>query len=718
MTAAERGSRPALADPSHSERFRTLLDNLREVVFETDPEGNWTFLNQAWTEITGFGVEETLGTHFLEYVHPDDRDATIDMFTRVVSGKAAYCHHQTRYVTAEGGYRWIDLRASLTYDDASGAIVGNAGTIIDITERRRAEELLAEQTRILELIAKDAPLPDVLGALAALIASTTGKGVTATVSEGDEDGARRRRVGGSGARRGESRVVAVASPDGTYDAKGAHSATGVLETSIADPPAGGNAVAIASAAGRRLGSFVVHDERALPAAHQQLVERCTYIAAVGIERKLALDEIRRQALHDPLTGLPNRALLNDRLENAVTAARRRRDLVALLLIDLDRFKEINDTLGHEVGDHVLRQVSVRLDEALRDIDTIARLGGDEFAVVLPGLAGVDPAEAVSRKLFRKLEEPFQVDGASLNLKASVGAAVFPMHGDNVGALLRHADAAMYRAKRDGVGHALYTPKQDDERLHFLGVVGQLRHAIAAKQLVLHYQPKLDLRTGTVQGVEALLRWRHPTRGLVLPDQFIPYAEQAGIIEPLSEWVLASALSDNKRWREAGLHLSAAVNLSGYSLRDPDLPAKIAGAIAAVDPGEVQLELEVSESAVMANPQALAAVTELSARGVAFAIDDFGTGYSSFGYLKELPVHAIKIDRSFVRDLPSDERDASIVRSAIDLAHKLSLDVVAEGVESARACALLTEWGCDYAQGFHIARPMPADAVPTWVRERR
>ncbi|MDQ3890995.1 MAG: EAL domain-containing protein [Actinomycetota bacterium] len=716
MTASEKSSRAALADPTHAERFRTLLDNLREVVFETDPEGNWTFLNQAWTEITGFGVEETLGTHFLEYVHPDDREATIDMFTTVVSGKAAYCQHETRYVTADGGYRWVDLRASLTYDDDSGVIVGNAGTIIDITERRHAEELLAEQTRILELIAKDAPLPDVLGALAALIASSTGKRVTATVSDGEGDAARRRRLGG-GASRGDSRVVAVAGSDGTYDAKAAHSAAGVLETSAADLPSGGNAVGISSAAGRKLGAFVVHDERPLRAAHQQLVERCTHIAAIGIERKLALDEIRRQALHDPLTGLPNRALLNDRLENAMTAARRQRDLVALLLMDLDRFKEINDTLGHEVGDHVLRQVSVRLDEALRDIDTIARLGGDEFAVVLPGLASVEPAEAVSRKLFRKLEEPFQVDGARLNLKASVGAAVFPVHGDSVGALLRHADAAMYRAKRNGVGHALYTPRQDDERLHFLGVVGQLRHAIAANQLVLHYQPKLDLRSGTVEGVEALLRWRHPTRGLVLPDEFIRYAEQAGVIEPLSEWVLGSALSDNKRWRETGLHLSAAVNLSAHLLRDPDLAGKIAGVIAAADPGDARLELEISESAVMANPQALAAISELAAAGVAVAIDDFGTGYSSFGYLKELPVHAIKIDRSFVRDLASDERDASIVRSAIELAHKLSLDVVAEGVESARVCALLAEWGCDYAQGFHIARPMAADAVAAWVRER-
>jgi diguanylate cyclase (GGDEF)-like protein/PAS domain S-box-containing protein len=423
------------------------------------------------------------------------------------------------------------------------------------------------------------------------------------------------------------------------------------------------------------------------------------------ERKRVEEELAYQALHDPLTGLPNRTLLADRLDQALVGARRRGCSVGLLLMDLDRFKEINDTLGHRSGDHVLAQVARRLETVLRGSDTVARLGGDEFAIVLSDVDGVGEAELVTAKVLEALDPPFDLSGLALHVDASVGIAVAPLHGDDGAVLLQRADVAMYRAKGLVQGYAVYASETDENRLQRLALMTELRQAVDEGQLLLHYQPVIEVATNEIVAVEALVRWRHPERGLLPPGWFIPLAEQTGLIKPLTLWVLDEALHQAQRWLQEGIRTRMAVNLSARLLHDPDLLASVGTLLREAKLGTGMLELEITESAVMTNPEgALTVISDLARQGVRFTIDDFGTGYSSLGYLKRLPVHQIKIDRSFVMDMLDDENDASIVRSVIGLAHSLRLRVVAEGVEDEVTYERLAAYGCDFVQGFHLGRP--------------
>ena len=427
-------------------------------------------------------------------------------------------------------------------------------------------------------------------------------------------------------------------------------------------------------------------------------------------------ELVRQALHDPLTGLPNRELLADRVGQAIRTADRELRPAALLLLDLNRFKDINDTLGHHHGDQLLIQVSQRIGRALREADTVARLGGDEFAVLLPG-ASADGAGAVADKLRTALQQPLSIGGVALDLDASIGVAVYPEHGSDAAELLQHADVAMYVAKQAHAGFLVYDPAVDEHSPRRLALLGGLRRALDRGELVLHYQPKADLRSGRIQGVEALVRWQHPEHGLLGPDEFIPVAERTGLIHPLTRWVLDAALDQAALWRHAGLRLTVAVNVSTRNLLDPAFPDQVAGQLTTWKvPAEVLL-LEVTESAVMAEPdRALEVLGRLHALGVGLAVDDFGTGYSSMAYLKELPVDELKIDRSFVSQMATSPNDAVIVRSTIDLGHNLGLRVVAEGVETQRAWDELAGLGCDTAQGYLLGRPVPAAELEQQLSE--
>lgn len=426
-----------------------------------------------------------------------------------------------------------------------------------------------------------------------------------------------------------------------------------------------------------------------------------------MERVRMEDALRRQALHDALTGLPNRVLLRDRVEQAILAARRDDHDATLMLLDLDRFKEVNDTFGHHYGDALLRQVAERLRGSLRASDTVARLGGDEFAVLL---AGSGRAEAIlaADKMCAALEAPFIVEGQALHVGASIGIALFPRHGTDAATLLRRADVAMYVAKRGGDAHAVYAPEHDVYTPDRLALVADLRQAIACGALLLHYQPKASLDGGRIYGVEAIARWPHPRLGLIPPDQFIPLAEATGLIGPLTLWVLAAALAQCQSWRRAGLDLGVAVNLSMANLHDLALPTTIARLLETHDLPAASLRVEVTESAIMADPaRTLETLTRLRALGVGISVDDYGTGYSSLAYLKRLPVDELKIDMSFVRHMAQDETDAVIVSSTIGLGHNLGLHVVAEGVEDREAWDALTRMGCDAAQGYHLSRPLPA-----------
>ena len=441
----------------------------------------------------------------------------------------------------------------------------------------------------------------------------------------------------------------------------------------------------------------------------------------GASRRLNRQTIdsEHQALHDALTDLPNRTLFYDRVQQAVTAASRNGTHAAVMLMDLDRFKEINDTLGHHSGDLLLRGIGPRLRAALRDNDTVARLGGDEFGVLLPSVSGVETAVSVANKIREALSEPYSLAGLTVEAEASIGVALSPDQGEDAPTLLQRADVAMYVAKRSATGVEVYASEHDRNSRRRLTLVGDLRRAIAAGDLLVRYQPIVDMRTREVHAVEALLRWHHPRHGVVAPDEFVRMAEDTGLMQPLTAFVLEASLRQRHGWRQAGYDFPVSVNLSMRNLHDVGLPDEIERMLHGWRLPADALELEITESSIMADPQrAMDVIARLYRMGLSLVIDDFGTGYSSLAHLKQLPVRAIKIDRSFVMGMDVDENDATIVRSAVDLAKNLGLGVVAEGVESEATWNRLSALGCDYAQGNHLSPPLPPDELERWLRSFR
>ena len=432
------------------------------------------------------------------------------------------------------------------------------------------------------------------------------------------------------------------------------------------------------------------------------------------ERRAQQKQLEYQALHDALTGLPNRVLLMDRLNHALEVARREGEPLGLLLLDLDRFKEINDTLGHQVGDILLRDVAQRLVTPLRRSDTIARLGGDEFAVLLPAVTDLQRARGVSNRILSLLEEPFKVGNLSLEVRVSIGIAMFPDHAEDDSRLLQCADVAMYTAKGNRSGVELYDSDRDHNTVRHLTISGELRQAIEDGQLSFHYQPKLHLPTRQVVQVEALARWKHPKHGYIPPEEFIVHAERTGLIEPLFLWEFDTALGQLAKWHAQGLKVGMAINLSPGNLHKKSPVGILAELLSRWQVDPRYLTLEITESAIMVDPEAaLEILKRLDHIGLRLSIDDFGTGYSSLAGLRELPVDELKIDKSFVMEMVENENDAVIVRSTIDLAHNLGLKVVAEGVEREEHLALLAALGCDIGQGFFISKPLPADEMAAW-----
>jgi diguanylate cyclase (GGDEF)-like protein/PAS domain S-box-containing protein len=428
-----------------------------------------------------------------------------------------------------------------------------------------------------------------------------------------------------------------------------------------------------------------------------------------LELRQLASQREHDAMHDPLTGLPNRRRLFARLEETTAKARERKTKLALLLIDLDHFKELNDTLGHQAGDRLLREIGPRLERGVPGAELVARVGGDEFAVLLPPGTTVEQAEQVAGDLARAIEEPFRFHGLTLLVRASVGIAMFPEHGRDVETLMQRADIAMYSAKARGVGHEVYSASRDGHSRARLALIGELPDAINSGQVVVHYQPKFKLDTGEVAGAEALVRWDHPQFGLLGPGAFLPLAEQTGLMRPLTLRVLGDALAQCARWRdEDGLELPVAVNLGAPNLLDLGLPVDVHELLAAhdVDPG--MLQLEITETIVAADPvRVIEIMNRLGELGISLSLDDFGTGSSSLAYLRELPVQELKIDKSFILGMDEDAEAATIVQTIVELAHNLGLRAVGEGIETEEAYRLLASSGCDYGQGFLMGRPMPA-----------
>lgn len=484
--------------------------------------------------------------------------------------------------------------------------------------------------------------------------------------------------------------------------------------------------------GEVLGTLCVIDQvpRQLDATQRMVLQVLARHVVIEFELRRQVDDLvaemehRRQAeqrymqlaTRDPLTGLPNRAALLDRLQLAVRAAARTGEGLAFLFIDLDRFKYINDTLGHAAGDELLQTVANRLRHSVREVDTVARLGGDEFAIVLQGVHDGDAARRVAEKLLASLAVPVAHGAESIHVGASLGIALYPDHGDNPDALMRHADLAMYQAKRDGAcGYRLYEPAFDLATRSRLAIEQDLRQALGRGELVLHYQPQLDLARGTLTGIEALVRWQHPQQGLVPPGRFIALAEEIGLIVDIGGWVLDEATRQLAHMRAAGFRVPrVSVNVSALQLL-PDLLTRAASSLRDAGLAPTDLELEITETAITADgPLVLELLSDLRSLGVGVAVDDFGVGYSSLAMLRRLPISTLKIDRSFIQELASNRQDATITRAVIDLAQGLELRLVAEGIETTEQHSILSSLGCPEAQGYLFSPPLAAPDLMAWL----
>ncbi|MGQ3211520.1 MAG: putative bifunctional diguanylate cyclase/phosphodiesterase [Shinella sp.] len=631
---------------------------------------------------------------------------------------------------SRGNLKWL-LTSKLPVRDGAGEVIGIVGIARDITERKRSESLHLGQAHLLKMIALGSPLAEVFSALILLIEAHVpdvtgsilmlapdGKHIVngaapnldpayCQLIEGLEIGPA---VGSCGTAmwRGEPVIVSDIESDPLWADYSAFVLPYGFRACWSSP--------IASYQGKVLGSFALYSRhRGEPSAEcMKLVGMATHIAGIAIERKEAEDSIQYMAHHDALTGLPNRSMLDERVASAIEAADDRGGTMTLAFLDLDNFKLVNDSLGHHAGDELLKIVAARMLRCVRASDSIVRLGGDEFVVLINGaMRRGEMVEDRLRAVREAIAEPVEIEGRSFQVTCSMGVAAYPEHGRNVMELLARADVAMYRAKEIGRdAMQVFSAELANRASEKLALQEELRRALAQQELFLQYQPQMDLATGRIFAVEALIRWRHPERGLVGPGDFIPLAEETGLIGPIGDWTLRAACRQNKAWQVSGLPpIVVSVNVSARQFQEKDWVERVAAALEESGLEARYLELELTESMIMQDvQQAVETMHRLEKLGVHLAIDDFGTGYSSLASLKRFPVGRLKIDRSFVQDLPDDGDDAAIARAVISLAHSLQLRVIAEGVETREQIDFLREAGCDEIQGYYLSRPIDARAL--------
>lgn len=626
-----------------------------------------------------------------------------------------------------GKLKWL-LTSKLPVRDAKGEVIGIVGVARDITERKRSESLHVGQAHLLKMIALGSPLVDVFSSLILLIEAHVSD-VTGSILMLAPDG--KHIVNGAApnldpayCRMIEGAEIGPAMGScGTAMWRGEQVVVSDIET---DPlwadykalvaPYGFRAcwsAPIRSYQGKVLGTFALYSRiSGEPTAEcMKLVGMATHIAGIAIERKEAEDSIQFMAHHDTLTGLPNRSMLDERVASAIEAADDCGGTMTLAFIDLDNFKLVNDSLGHHAGDELLKIVATRMLRCVRASDSIVRLGGDEFVILINGaMRRGESVEDRLRAVREAIAEPVVIEGRSFQVTCSMGVAAYPEHGRNVTELLARADVAMYRAKEIGRdAMQVFTAELANRAHEKLERQEELRRALAQGELFLQYQPQMDLATGRIFAVEALIRWRHPERGLIGPGDFIPLAEETGLIGPIGDWTLRAACRQNKAWQVSGLPpIVVSVNVSARQFQEKDWVERVAAALEESGLEARYLELELTESLIMQDvQQAVETMHRLEKLGVHLAIDDFGTGYSSLASLKSFPVGRLKIDRSFVKDLPEDGDDAAIARAVISLARTLQLRVIAEGVETREQMDFLREAGCDEIQGYYLSRPIDA-----------
>ncbi len=664
-------------------RFSDLVSGIDAIVWDqltTKP--STLFVNRRAEEILGFTQEQWSSPGFWRRtVHPDDEAWAAAQYTSAIE-RGENLEIEYRLLAADGRTVYVQDHMRVEVDSNNRATAVR-GVMLDITDQRRAEAYAEQYVNLVEHMQ-----------------------VSLLVFRLDDRADDR------------SLVVTAMNPEATHLAgMGGDQAIGrpfgevitfgqpaLMMKSLAD--------VVREQRGWEVDEFPLADGRVLSVRAFPLPGDAVGLSVQDVtERAQASEVLRHQALHDSLTNLPNRACLNERLKAALVASEVSQDPIALLVMDLNQFKEVNDALGHDHGDRLLVELSRRLRRVLRDVDTLARLGGDEFAVLLTTNADGSGATALARRISDAMEQPFQLGGISVQTSASIGIALFPEHASDAETLAQRADVAMYTAKRGDAHIAMYASEHDRSSVRRLTLTGELRAAISRDQFRLHYQPVLDLTSSEIPSVEALIRWEHPDFGLMQPGDFIDLAEVSGSIQPLTRWVIAHAVDQMRAWDANGIDLAIAINLSVRNLYDADLVAWLAGLISERGIAGHRLQFEITESQLMDDPiKAMEAIGKIRALGIRTSVDDFGTGYSSLAYLKHLPIDELKIDRSFVGNMVEDASDMAIVRSTIELSHNLGLTVVAEGVEDQATLDTLRALGCDRAQGYHIGRPVPAAAI--------
>ncbi len=723
------------ASSAHAALYRELVDELPVIVYLDEPDLTSTniFTSHQTTAMLGYTPEDWTSDAglFMAILHPDDRDRVLaEHAAALATGEPFQLEY--RMIRRDGSEVWMRDEGGLVRD-ADGTPRCLRGFLRDITARKRIDALASGQAELLELVATGTPLPTVLDALTQFIEAHSDQ-VLASILLLDEDGVHLRHGAAPSLPVAYCEIVDGIEIGPAVGSCGtaAYRRAPVFVSDIDSDPLWADYREIALGYGLRacwstpimavdgtlFGTFAMYysEARGCDPHDLELVEIAMNVASLAIERSRSEDAMRaseerylHQALHDSLTGLPNRTFFRERIERAISVED---DSLGVVLIDIDRFKEINDTFGHYYGDLLLVELARRFQSILRKGDTVARLGGDEFGLIVPGVGNdVGELDETLARILAAIGRPFEIDGLPFYVEASIGVALYPAQGNDVDLLVKRADIAMYAAKKAGTARVIYSPEIDHHDPDGLTLLSELPRAISQREFVLHYQPKVDVRTGALTSVEALIRWRHPTRGFVPPFDFIPLTEKTGLIHAVTQFVLDEALGQIKRWDADGHRLTVAVNLSMRNLHQESLPDDVAALLQKWDLTGDRLMLEITESAIVSDPaQTKAVVGRLSALGVGISIDDFGTGYTSLSYLARLELDQIKIDRSFVSTMDSNTGDAAIVRSIISLGHDLGLEVVAEGVETAVTWEQLALLGCDVVQGYYFSRPLPAEEL--------
>ncbi len=676
------------------QRFRAMVENLTEIVFVVDRDGRITYISPALRGICGYDPEEVVGRPFSELVHQEDTLKVTDNLARTLDGGSEPL--EFRAVTAGGEVRWVRSSSGPIFENGEPA--GVRGVLMDISDLKAAQEELQSTNSALEAIVEASPL--------AIIAIKPDKSVAMWNPAAEQ-------------LFGWSPEETLGKPYPLVTRSSESEFAVLLEKVLA----GGEVTGFETQRLKKNGELIDVSIFAAPlrSGDNEITGALGVIADITA-RKRAEETIRHLAYHDPLTGLPNRALLTDRLEVSMAQARRSGEPLAVLYLDLDNFKVINDSVGHNGGDVLLRIVADRLRGLVRETDTIARVGGDEFTILLVSPCGQQEAADIGERIRAELNERWHFDDHEFSVSASIGVALYPSDGPDSGTLLKNADRAMYVAKNEGRNRIrMFRESMNESSEYRLSMERDLRRALREKQLVLHYQPQVDLATGAIVGVEALVRWDHPERGFLLPGQFLPLAEETGLILEIDEWVLETAARQLVEWHASGYRMTMAVNLSAFHFESRGFIRKMSRLLSKTGVDPASFLIEITETVAMRETnRTVRVLSALKRMGLSLAIDDFGTGHSSLTYLRRFPVDAIKIDRSFVDGIGRNGADEALVAAIVAMAHSLNLNVIAEGVETQVQLEFLKNLpvsgvsshprGCDYFQGFLASRAVSADAI--------